>query len=966
MADPNRGNRLPPHPSQRTDPSSPVSFTFNGKPVSALEGDTIGSALYSSGVRIFSRSFKYHRPRGLMCMTGDCPNCLMNVDGVPNVRTCTTPVQAGMEVQTQNAWPSAEHDALSVMDRLDRLMPVGFYYKSLIRPRISWDMARPLIRRVAGLGKVGPEKDPGNEHQHHNLWADVAVVGGGPAGMAAALEAARGGCRVVLIDEGPALGGHLLSDVSVHTGPEEYAGLPGYEVAARLAEQVREASNIRVLSGASAFGLFPGNLLGVSQGNRLYKIRGRGIVVATGCREVPQMFPGNDLPGVYMGEAVRRLMHLYGVAPKGRALVVASDRLGYQLAGELAQAGVQVVGIVDGRESPAGSDPADGIPVFANHAISGASGTKGVKGSVILDKSTGESRRIVCESIVITGGYEPNTGLLAQTSTSLTYAPDLQEIVPADTPSTTYVAGDVTGIHDLELSMMQGKAAGCEAALGVGKPTGADLEALMGAIAAREHAYRQSLQLSTPLTDSPKTAGKTFVCLCEDVTPKDLYQAIDEGFDEMQTLKRYSTLSMGPCQGKMCLRPAIELCSLYTGRTMDEMGSTTSRPPLKPLTLGTLAGPLHMPVKRTALHEKHIQLGGVMADVGPWKRPHSYGPVSEEIAAVRERVGIIDVSTLGKIDVQGSDAPALLDRVYTHRFSNLPVGRIRYSLLCSDNGSIIDDGTITRLADSHYFITTTTANVDLMEEWLKWWNAGWGANVYVNNVTSGYGAINVAGPKARETLSKLTDVDLAPDAFRYMRSAEGEVAGVPCLFLRIGFVGETGWEMHFPAEYSEHMWDALMDAGNEFGIAPFGVEAQRVLRLAKKHIILGQDTDMVSNPLEGDLPWVVRLDKDDFIGKHALEAIQERGLRERLVGFVMEEAVVPEDGVPVMHEGQPAGRVTSSRADPSTGRGFGLAWVPVELSEEGTMITIRVRDVPRPARVVQEAFYDPEGARLRE
>lgn len=961
-----RQNRLPPHPSQRVDPSLPVHFTYNGKPYSALEGDTIGSALYSSGVRIFSRSFKYHRPRGLMCMTGDCPNCLMTVDGVPNVRTCNTPVQTGMDVRAQNAWPSVEHDALSVMDKLDRLMPVGFYYKSLIRPRISWDMARPLIRRVAGLGKVGADEDVGNQHQHHNLHADVAVVGGGPAGMAAALEAGKGGARVVLIDEGPVLGGHLLSDVSLHAESQEYAGLPGYEVAARLSEQVRETSSIKVLSRASAFGLYPGNLLGVSQGKRLYKIRSKGVIVATGCREVPQLFPGNDLPGVYMGEALRRLMHLYGVAPAGRALVVASEQRGYGLAQELEQAGVQVVGIVDGRRSSPGDDTADGVPVFCNHAIAGAIGVKGVRGALLQDKDSGKTRSLACESIVITGAYEPNSGLLAQTATALTYDSEIQEIVPENIPSTIYVAGDVTGIHDLELTLMQGKAAGCEASQGLDRPTGTDLDSLREAIKAKEQSYRDSLEPSAPPISPSKEAGKTFVCLCEDVTPKDLYQAIDEGFDEMQTLKRYSTLSMGPCQGKMCLRPAIELCSKYTGRTMDETGSTTSRPPLRPLTLGTLAGLLHMPVKRTALHERHVELGAAMADVGPWKRPHSYGPISEEISAVRERVGIIDVSTLGKIDVQGADAPVLLDRVYTHRFSNLPVGRIRYSLLCADNGSIIDDGTITRLAENHYFITTTTANVDLMEEWLKWWNAGWKAKVHINNVTSGYGAINVAGPKARDTLSKLTDVDLSPDAFRYMRSVEGEVAGVPCLFLRIGFVGETGWEMHFPAEYSEHLWDALLDAGREFGIAPFGVEAQRVLRLAKKHIILGQDTDMVSNPLEADLPWVVRLDKDDFIGKHALETLKDRGPREMLVGFVLDEAVVPEDGVPVMHGGRPAGRVTSSRADPSTGRGFGLAWVPAELSEDGTPITIRVRGTPCAARVVQEPFYDPEGVRLRE
>ncbi len=958
--------RLPPHPSQMVDQSSPMHFIFNGKPVSALEGDTIGSALYGSGVRIFSRSFKYHRPRGLMCMTGDCANCLMNVDGVPNVRTCTTPVQTGMQIQTQNAWPSVEHDALSVFDKLDRLMPVGFYYKSMVRPRFIWDMARPMIRRVAGLGKIGAEEDIGNEHQHYNIHADISVVGGGPAGLEAAREAAKGGCRVLLIDEGRSLGGHLLTDIATHPELEEYEGLAGYEVAAKLAEEVLGMDNVRVLSGAGAFGLYPGKLLGVSQGKRLFKIRSKRIVLATGSREVPLLFPGNDLPGVYLGSAVGRLIHLYGVAPEGRALVVAFDHRGHQLAKELEQAGVRVLGIVDGRTAPEGDGAAGGIPVLPNHVIAGALGNRAVKGALVLDKSSGVTRKYACDLIVMAGGQDPNAGLLAQTPAKLTYDADLHEIVPADMPSGILVAGDVTGIHDLALSLMQGRAAGCEASIGLDRPTGADLEALRETIKEKEQGYRRGLDPLPLFVDSSKGVKKSFVCLCEDVTTKDLYQAIDEGFDDMQTLKRYSTLSMGPCQGKMCLRPSIELCSRYTGRTMDDTGSTTSRPPLRPLTLGTLAGPLHMPVKRTALHEKHIELGATMADVGPWKRPHSYGPVPVEVAAVRERVGIIDVSTLGKIDVRGVDAPALLDRVYTHRFSNLPAGRIRYSLLCSDNGTIIDDGTITRLAEHHYFITTTTANVDLMEEWLKWWNAGTGGRVHVNNVTSGYGAINVAGPKARDTLSKLTDVDLSPDAFRYMRSAEGEVAGVQCLFLRIGFVGEAGWEMHFPPEYSEHIWDALMEAGREYGIAPFGVEAQRVLRLAKKHIILGQDTDMVSNPLEGDLPWVVRLDKEDFIGKHALEVVKERGLREKLVGFVMEEAVVPEDGVPVMQGGNPVGRVTSSRADPSTAKGFGLAWVPADLSVEGSRIFIQVRGKPCPAKVVHEAFYDPEGVRLRE
>lgn len=354
-----------------------------------------------------------------------------------------------------------------------------------------------------------------------------------------------------------------------------------------------------------------------------------------------------------------------------------------------------------------------------------------------------------------------------------------------------------------------------------------------------------------------------------------------------------------------------------------------------------------------------------MVDVGPWQRAHSYGPARDECVAVRHRVGIIDVSTLGKLEVQGNDAPALLDRIYTHRFSNLGVGRIRYGLMCSDNGTILDDGTVTRLALDSYFVTTTTGNVDVIEEWFNWWKAGSGSCAHVTNVTAGYGAVNVAGPRARETLSKLTGIDLATDKFGYMRSAQGLVAGVPCLVLRIGFVGEAGWEVHFPAEYGEYMWESIIDAGQEFGISPFGLEAQRILRLEKGHIIVGQDTDAVSNPLETGSEWAVRFDKEDFIGRGGLKGAAERGLRQRLVGFVMEDGLVPEDGVPVVSHGRPVGRVTSARLSPALGKGFGLAWVPTELADEGAHIEVLIRGRERGARVTLQPVYDPDGERLR-
>ena len=352
--------------------------------------------------------------------------------------------------------------------------------------------------------------------------------------------------------------------------------------------------------------------------------------------------------------------------------------------------------------------------------------------------------------------------------------------------------------------------------------------------------------------------------------------------------------------------------------------------------------------------------------MGQWRRPHHYTTVEQECRAVRERVGMIDVSTLGKLDVQGRDAGKLLDRVYTNTHSNLAVGRTRYGVVCSDSGVIMDDGTVSRIGQDRFYITTGTGNTDLMEEWFKWWSAGSEGCVHVSNVTAAYAAVNVAGPRARDLLKKLTDTDLAAESFTYMTHREAVVAAVPVRMIRVGFVGETGWELHCPAEYGEHLWSTIMEAGLEFGIAPFGVEAQRVLRLEKKHIIPAQDTDAVSNPLEADMAWVARLQKDDFIGKQGLRAVQERGIRHSLVGFVMDDSILPRDGDPVVAEGQPVGRVTSSRYSPALGRAIGMAWVPISMAEENTELGVLVEGRRTTGRVVTQPFYDPDGSRLRE
>ena len=977
MKSPGGANRLQPTPTQIIDRAKVIELEVDGRTLQAYEGDTVASAMFADGVETFSRSFKYHRPRGLLCVAGRCANCLVNVDGVPNVRACTERVQRGTRVRRQNAWPSVDRDALVVLDRLDRLMPVGFYYKSFHRSKLLWKLVQPMIRRIAGLGALETESVPESHFGHRNLHTQVAVVGGGPAGLSAALEAAAAGATVTLIDDQPALGGSLRFDAKTYRDVAGLDAISGPDLATALAERVHSSSSIDVLSCATAFGLYEGGLLGILADKHLIKLRAQRIVVASGSYEVPTLFEGNDLPGVMLATGAQRLMHLYGIRPGDTAVVVTANDLGYDVATELIEAGVRVAAVVDSRPEGPGPVSADalhsgGATVLMSHVVIRAEGRKHVESAVVARTGGGQGRdaerRIPCDLLCIAGGFQPASSLLYQAGCGHRYDETLDEVVPRELTPALFVAGEVTGLHDLEASLLQGRAAGFQAAASLGRSapaSGADWASLRDQVAVAEERYRRELKPGVQPAAS-SVGRKGFVCLCEDVTSKDVSTAIDEGFDDIQTLKRYSTVTMGPCQGKMCHGALVRLCAERTGRGIDDTGATTSRPPVQPVPLAALAGLSHMPIKRTPMDRKHRDLGAPIVDLGPWQRAYSYGSPQNECLAVRERVGMIDVSTLGKLDVQGRDAPALLDKVYTHRFSDLRVGRIRYGVLCSDNGAILDDGTVARLAEDRYFVTTTTGNVESIEEWFKWWTAGNGLCAHVTNVTSAFGAINVAGPRARETLAKLTDLDLSSNATRYMRSVQATVAGVQTLLLRIGFVGETGWELHFPAEYGEHMWDALIEAGAEFGIMPFGLEAQRILRLEKRHLIVGQDTDAVSTPLDSDMDWVVRFDKDDFIGRGGLLAAKERGPRDRLVGFVMRDGVVPEDGDPVVADGAPVGRVTSARLSPTLGKGFGMAWVPAGFAAEGHKIHIRVDQSDLPAAVTLQAVYDPEGLRLRE
>jgi len=856
--------RLGPQPGERIDRERPVTFTYEGRSVSGYAGDTIGSALYADGRRVFSRSFKYHRPRGLACCSGRCPNCMMTVDGVPNVRVCIEPIRAGAQVRGQNVLGSVDRDLLSVVDRFGGpFTPVGFYYRTMIRPRRAWPLYEKALRNLAGLGRVDERATGHRRYDTEHRRVDVLVVGGGRSGRTAAAEAASSGASVLLVDE---------------RGGSDPPG--GYDV----------------LAPARAIGIYEGGLVPVDTGDVLYRIRARRIVVATGTLEQPLVFPGNDLVGVVLPEAVRRLVDDWAIRPGARAAVVATDERALGVTEQLERAGVEVVKVADLR--------ATGARSLSAHGRAGR-----VTGLTV------DGDEIACDLVVASGVRQPSYSLLAQAGARVEYDVTRGIFVPTDIPDGVEAVGSVLGDADGP----------------------------------------------TPPPAAYDGEGKCFVCICEDVTVKDLKRAVREGFDSIELAKRYTTVTMGPCQGKLCQLASARVLARETETAEERIGATTARPPWMPVELGLLAGRHHEPMKRSSLHFRHEQAGAQMMWTGQWRRPFAYGDPTAEVRAVHESLGVIDVSTLGKIVVEGPDAPELLERLYPNRFADLKLGRVRYGVLTTDGGRVMDDGTIARLGDELFYVTTTSTGSEGVAEWFEWWNAVWGYEAEIVNLTGALAALNLAGPRARDALAALTDADVSADGFRYLDAKEIRVAGVPCLALRIGFVGELGYELHCAASAAEHLWDALV-AG---GATPFGLEPQRVLRLEKAHVIVGQDTDSESNLLSAGMPWIVKHEKDDFVGKWAAEHVAEQGIRERLVGFTMRDGVLPAEGAQIVRGGRIAGRVTSARVSERVGCTVGLAWVPPDQAEEGTSIWIRVRGALHEASVTLAPFYDPKGELLR-
>lgn len=972
--------RLPSPWGSRINRQRPVRFSFEGKSCEGLEGDTIASALMANGRHLMSRSFKYHRARGPLTLAGQDANTLVQLPDEANVLADLHPIQEGLAVMGQNYNGSLDHDRDAILGHFSRLMPVGFYYRAFFKPRGIWKYWEPFIRKKAGLGALDLSFEP-SCHDKAYLFADVAVIGSGPAGLSAALAAAEAGARVLLIEQEAEAGGSINWSRFDLEGAQKGRALA-------LLDRVRQHPNIRLLTNAVCNAWFADNYLPVISGNRLYKIRAKTCVAAVGAFDQPVIFRNNDLPGVMLVSAAQRLMRLYGVKPGQRALILTGHNDGYLAAMDLLEAGVEVAAIADMRpENRADAMPfrkalaALDIPIFTEttvfEALSGKDrdGLPRVSGADLRRIVDGGARGavasngqiIACDTLLMSSGYMPVWQLPCQAGGALSYDDARARFGISGLPDTLLLAGSVNGYFSLANTCADGDYAGREAAvMALGKPRGAPAPA-----------FGPEAPLNFPWPIFPHPKGKEFIDLDEDIQIRDLENAVRYGYRDIELVKRFSTLGMGPLQGRQSALPAAKLVAAASGRSISDTGITTARPPFMPEKLAHIAGRGFSPARKTSIHRRHMEAGAQWLMAGTWQRPAYYGTpaerdkmIREEARAVRKGVGLIDVSTLGSLEIRGPDAVELLERMYCSGFAKLPVGRTRYALMTAEDGIIMDDGVCCRLADRHFYVTATTSGVDRVWRAMTKWNAQWRLDVDIANLTSAWAALNLAGPKARDVLARVcADVDLSGEAFPYLAVRTGTVAGIPARLIRVGFVGEMGYEIHIPSRHGEALWDALMATGKDEGIRPFGVEAQRLLRLEKGHAIISQDTDGMTHPAEAGMAWAVGRKKPFFVGKRSIEILEKQPTQRKLVGFVLskEASQKPLEGQLILDEaGNITGAITSCGDSVVLDRTIGLAWCSPAQSQPGASLRIRCEDAPGgslSATVVELPFYDPQNLR---
>lgn len=941
----------------RIDRSRIVSFSFDSKVYQGFKGDSLASALLANGVMLFGRSFKYHRPRGIMAAGSEEPNALVSVDRgpgrfTPNLRATNVELYDGLKAVSQNRWPSLKTDFGAVNDRLGMFFPAGFYNKTFMWPRSFWDrLYEPAIRNMAGLGDAPTEDDP-DIYASTYAHCDLLIVGAGPAGIDAALEGAASNKRVTLIDEQDELGGGALADPALWPWLE------------RSMKALADAQNVTILTRTTAFGFYHDNFIGAVERltdhlpdggcaprEKLWRIRAGEVILAQGAIERPLVFDGNDTPGVMLSSAAKVFANRYSLAVGKSVALMAAHDSGWHDVFALAKAGVGIAAIIDIRETVDAAlikQAADlDIAVKLGHTVIGVAGRHAVKSIEIAHRDGTGIRSIACDALLMAGGWTPSVHLWSHSKGSLKWRDDLGAYVPDQPNENVHCVGGCSGNWDF------------------GRGAVIDL-------------------LPTPMD---QTRIKAFVDFQNDVTAKDIKLAVREGFHSIEHIKRYTTNGMATDQGKTSNLNGLQIASTALGKPVTDIGLTSFRPPYTPQTFGALAGhakgALFQPTRTTNINSWAEENGAAFELVAQWRRAryfpkageNMHAAVNRECLAVRNSLGIFDASTLGKIEVVGPDAAEFLNCMYTNPWKALVPGRCRYGLLLKEDGFITDDGVSARLASDRFHLTTTTGGaarvLNMMEDYLQ---TEWpDLDVWLTSTTEQYAVIALQGPNARRVLELLVEgIDLSAEAFPHMAIREGTICGIPTRLFRVSFTGELGFEINVPTAYGRAIWERLMAEGGQYDITPYGTEAMHVLRAEKGFIIVGQDTDGTVTPLDAGLDWAVGKKKADFVGKRSLarpDIIAPD--RKQLVGLLTEDPnVVLEEGAQIVADPNQRipmkmiGHVTSSYWSATLGRSIALALVAGGQNMIGETLHIPMPGTTHKAKVSGMVFYDSEGARL--
>jgi sarcosine oxidase subunit alpha len=991
-------NRIP--GAGRLTPAKTARFFFDGKSYSALEGDTVASALLANGVHLVGRSFKYHRPRGIVSAGAEEPNALIGVERdaarkQPNVRATVQDVFDGMKVISQNRWPSLAFDVGAVNNLLAPFFAAGFYYKTFMWPKQAWKhVYEPQIRAAAGLG-VSPTEDDTDHYSSRYAHCDVLVIGAGVAGLSAALAAAKTGARVIICDEQGQVGGALHYDKSVTID-----GQDGYAWAQATAANLAKMDNVTVLPRTTAFGYYAQNFVGLNERvtehlakpdkklprERLWQVRAKRVIIATGAIERHMVFANNDRPGIMLASAARTFLNHFGVAVGKKVGVYTANDSAYEAAFDLKRAGITVAAIVDSREQPGEGVLTEarslGIEVLTGHGVVDTGGKLRVSSMSVARNGGGSARKIAIDALLMSAGWTPSVHMFSQSRGKVAYDFESQRFLPGTYAQDCLSVGVCNGTNDLQATIEESMAAG-ELMSNASGFTASEKLALQGA-----NAFAWTGGMAGAAEGAgPDTTVKAFIDFQNDVCAKDIRLAVREGMHSIEHIKRFTTNGMATDQGKLSNIHGLAIAAETLGREIPKVGLTTFRAPYTPVTFGTLInhsrGDLFDPTRKTPMHALEEAEGAVFEDVGQWKRAWYYPragedmhqAVNRECKTVRDVAGIFDASTLGKIEVVGPDAAQFLNLIYTNSWDTLKPGRCRYGIMLREDGFVYDDGVVGRMAENRFHVTTTTGGaarvMNHMEDYLQ--TEFPHLNVWLTSATEQWAVIAVQGPKAREIIAPLVEgIDLSNEAFPHMSVREGKICGVPTRLFRMSFTGETGFEVNVPADFGPAVWAAIYERAQALGACAYGTEAMHILRAEKGYIIVGQDTDGTVTPEDASLGWAVGKKKADFVGIRGLRRpdLVADG-RKQLVGLLTKDPkVVLEEGAQIVADpNQPLpmtmiGHVTSAYWSENCGRSIALALVAGGKAKIGQTLYVPMPDKTIAVEVSDMVFFDKEGGRI--